>query len=159
MTANEATDQVNGPWQAGAVGRIPQDDPLVWRDDAVDGPQFYAATPGDAEIAASQLNALEARIAELERALSDAREVAMSTRPEPTGGKTMSVSTDDTVVACAHDERCGLAMPGKNPYSRCIACGATADEVVWLALAAVRAPATETTPPIVLDALLRRPNE
>ena len=52
----------DGPWQAGAIGRIPEDDSLVWRDDAVYGPQFYAASPGDAEKAASILNALETRI-------------------------------------------------------------------------------------------------
>jgi hypothetical protein len=65
MSANEGS----APWQAGAVGRNPQDDALVWRNDAVSGPHFYAAGPADAERATVLLNALEARIAELELAL------------------------------------------------------------------------------------------
>lgn len=50
------------PWCAGAVGRIPEDDSLVWRDDAIHGPQFYAASPADAETAARFLNELEKRL-------------------------------------------------------------------------------------------------
>jgi hypothetical protein len=71
MSANEE----DGPWQAGAVGRTPQDDALVWRNDAVSGPHFYAAGPTDAERATVLLNSLEARIAELStsRAAMDAR--------------------------------------------------------------------------------------
>jgi hypothetical protein len=49
----------DGPWYAGAIGRIPEDDSLVWRDDAVFGPQFYAASPKEAETIAKILNDLE----------------------------------------------------------------------------------------------------
>ena len=73
MTDEEVPD---GPWYAGAVGRIPEDDCLVYRDDAVHGPQFYAATPEDAEAAARQLNAAEARGAERVR-----REMASDVKP------------------------------------------------------------------------------
>ena len=52
----------DGPWYAGAIGRIPEDDALVWRDDAVHGPQFYAASSDDAETAARLLNDLEKRL-------------------------------------------------------------------------------------------------
>jgi hypothetical protein len=51
----------DGPWYAGAIGRMPEDDSLVWRDDAVFGPQFYAANPTEAEKAAQILNDLEQR--------------------------------------------------------------------------------------------------
>lgn len=51
----------DGPWCAGAIG-TGDDDSLVFRDDAVFGPKFYAATPEDAEIAARILNELEANL-------------------------------------------------------------------------------------------------
>jgi hypothetical protein len=60
MATDEDVDE--GPWLAGAIGRIPEDDALVWRDDAVSGPQFYARTPADAARAACILNELEARL-------------------------------------------------------------------------------------------------
>lgn len=47
------------PWIAGAIGKSPHDDALVWRDDAMHGPKFWAATPGDATEAARLLNDLE----------------------------------------------------------------------------------------------------
>jgi hypothetical protein len=56
------TTDTDGPWYAGAIGRIPEDDSLVYRDDAMFGPQFYAASPQDAEIAAKLLNDLEKRL-------------------------------------------------------------------------------------------------
>ena len=59
----------DGPWYAGAIGRIPEDDSLVWRDDAVFGKQFYAASPSEAEKAAAYLNELEATITRAERML------------------------------------------------------------------------------------------
>jgi len=46
-------------WNAGAVGRIPEDDALVWRDDAMTGPQFYAASESEAAVAAKQLNLVQ----------------------------------------------------------------------------------------------------
>jgi len=61
-----ASDVEDGPWYAGAIGRIPDDDCLVWRDDAMWGPQFYAASVEDAEHAAKLLNALEATIKRVE---------------------------------------------------------------------------------------------
>jgi hypothetical protein len=48
-------------WSAGAIGRIPDDDSLVFRDDAVYGKQFYAASPSEAEAAARFLNEIEDR--------------------------------------------------------------------------------------------------
>ena len=51
-----------GPWMAGAIGRIPDDEALVWRDDAVFGPQFYAASLDEAAKAVRILNDLEARL-------------------------------------------------------------------------------------------------
>ena len=51
-----------GPWEAGAIGRIPDDDSLVYRGDAVTGTQFYARTPEDAEQATRALNDLESRL-------------------------------------------------------------------------------------------------
>ncbi len=69
-------DDVNDPpWQAGAIGRIPDDDALVWRDDAAFGPQFYAASPKEAEDAAVLLNDLEARAARYRTALEKLREL------------------------------------------------------------------------------------
>lgn len=68
-------DVTEGPWQAGAIGRVPEDDALVWRDDAVTGPQFYAATPTEAEDAAKLLNDLEARAARHRTALEQLREL------------------------------------------------------------------------------------
>jgi hypothetical protein len=50
-------------WHAGAVGRIPDDDSLVYRDDAVYGPQFYAKSPSAAEEASRLLNDLEDQLA------------------------------------------------------------------------------------------------
>jgi len=52
-----------GPWYAGAIGRLPEDDSLVFREDAVYGAQFRAASPKEAEDAARILNDLEARLA------------------------------------------------------------------------------------------------
>jgi len=53
-------------WHAGAIGRIPDDDSLVYRDDAVYGPQFYAATPAAAEEAARILNEMQDKLDELD---------------------------------------------------------------------------------------------
>jgi hypothetical protein len=58
-----------GPWEAGAIGRIPDDDSLVYRDDAVTGAQFYARTVEDAVLAARRLNELEAEVTSLRAAL------------------------------------------------------------------------------------------
>jgi hypothetical protein len=55
----EIIDEEDGPWQAGAIGLIPKDDGLVWRDDAVFGKQFYALNNKEAQIAADILNRLE----------------------------------------------------------------------------------------------------
>ena len=60
MASDENVD--TGPWRAGAIGRIPEDDALVWRDDAAFGPQFYAASSDEAAKAARILNELEARV-------------------------------------------------------------------------------------------------
>ena len=57
---------VTSPWTAGAIGKSPEDDALVWRDDAVFGPTFYARSTKDAEVAAKHLNDLEGKIAEAE---------------------------------------------------------------------------------------------
>jgi len=58
----KSDDDWEPPWHAGAIGRIPEDDALVWRDDAIYGAQFYAANASEAEIAAQLLNELERRI-------------------------------------------------------------------------------------------------
>ena len=60
-TASSPPDD-DDPWHAGAIGRIPDDDSLVWRDDATTGPQFWAASLKQAETAAVILNALERRL-------------------------------------------------------------------------------------------------
>jgi hypothetical protein len=68
-------DVPEGPWYAGAIGRIPDDDSLVYREDAVWGAKFYAGTPAEAELAARFLNDLEARLARAEKKRArDARE-------------------------------------------------------------------------------------
>jgi hypothetical protein len=46
-------------WYAGAIGKSPKDDSLVYQGDAVHGRQFYAASPSEAERAADILNELE----------------------------------------------------------------------------------------------------
>lgn len=53
-------------WNAGAIGRIPEDDSLVYRDDAVYGPRFYAASPSAAEEAARLLNEMQDRLDRLD---------------------------------------------------------------------------------------------
>jgi len=53
---------IDDPWHAGAIGRDPKDQSLVWRDDAVNGPNFYAASPEEAELAAHYLNKLEKKV-------------------------------------------------------------------------------------------------
>lgn len=55
------TKEEDMPWYAGAIGRIPEDDSLVYREDAVFGPQFYARSPHDAGLAAQLLNEAEHR--------------------------------------------------------------------------------------------------
>lgn len=55
------------PWYAGAIGRIPEDDSLVFRDDAVFGLMFYARSPEEAELAAKYLNDLERKVRELSK--------------------------------------------------------------------------------------------
>lgn len=65
-TFTTATSGEDGPWYAGAVGRTPDDDALVWRDDAVSGSQFYAASPKQAEVAAVILNGVASRLAAAE---------------------------------------------------------------------------------------------
>lgn len=52
----------DGPWYAGAIGKIPEDDSLVYREDAMFGPSFYAASPQEADRAARILNDLERHI-------------------------------------------------------------------------------------------------
>lgn len=52
-------DEREPRWNAGAMGREPEDDALVWRDDAVTGAQFYAASPAEAARAAAILNDME----------------------------------------------------------------------------------------------------
>jgi hypothetical protein len=49
-----------GPWFAGAIGHSPQDDALVWRDDATTGASFYAANPHEAKKAVIILNEFDA---------------------------------------------------------------------------------------------------
>ncbi len=61
------TKEYEPPWHAGAIGRIPEDDALVWRDDAMNGPQFYAANPSEAETAAQILNKLEEQLVEYKK--------------------------------------------------------------------------------------------
>jgi len=75
-------DVEDGPWRAGAIGRIPDDDALVWRDDAVYGAQFYAATPTEAEGAARLLNDLEARTTRYRTALEKLRDLMNPTNRE-----------------------------------------------------------------------------
>jgi len=49
-------------WQAGSIKPITGR--LVWKDDSMAGPQFLAASPKDAAIAAAFLNELETKLAE-----------------------------------------------------------------------------------------------
>jgi hypothetical protein len=83
-------------WNAGAIGRIPDDDSLVYRDDAVFGPSFYCASPGQAEEAARMLSALQ-RCADALRALI---------RPEKDFkvGETMSRVAEATAALMELDE-------------------------------------------------------
>lgn len=63
--SDKTTTLEDGPWYAGALGKDPEDDALVYRDDAVTGPQFYAASPGEARTAAAILNHQSALVARM----------------------------------------------------------------------------------------------
>ena len=41
------------------------------------------------------------------------------------------------VRSCPHNEKCGLALPGKPSTSTCSACRASADDDVWTAMRAM----------------------
>lgn len=77
-----SNDEREPRWNAGAIGRIPEDDSLVYRDDAVSGPQFYARSPSEAEVAAAQLNRLQ-RCAD---ALEELTEAVMAFGPTKGSG-------------------------------------------------------------------------
>jgi hypothetical protein len=62
VEADNDQEEQELPWCAGAIGRIPQDDALVYREDAMTGLSFYALNANEAEIAAQYLNDLEKRL-------------------------------------------------------------------------------------------------
>jgi hypothetical protein len=104
--ANEE-DVDAGPWHAGAIGKYPQDDALVWRDDAVSGPQFFVATPHDAMVAAAHLNGLERMVARLRLLYGDCAQCGASLQDVTT-----PPHCDDCTVDDAHsgewDEAVGV---------------------------------------------------
>jgi hypothetical protein len=115
-----------GPWEAGAIGRIPDDNSLVYRGDAVTGVQFYARTPDDAAQAARSLNELESDRAFLIETLRRARCRCESVDCVKHG----AYASDDIARA---DKLLGEAMvpnPNQSPI-HCIACGSQLVLRMW----------------------------
>jgi len=48
------------------------------------------------------------------------------------------MTPDRPPLECAHEERCGLALPGQPTHSTCTQCRYSADDAVWAALASER---------------------
>jgi hypothetical protein len=97
-------------WSAGAIGRIPDDDSLVFRDDAIFGKQFYAASPSEAEAAARFLNEIEDRVDAAERLLGENGSIWLEAIDDLDAEKARADAAADFIVEVTGRERANVDL-------------------------------------------------